>query len=69
LLPDGISFKTTKAGGDRPPEDKTFTFSEIRKVSVDDDTIRLEGGGSWEFVGSLQAVARIEEYIKAGKQR
>jgi hypothetical protein len=69
LLPDGISFKTTRPGGDRPPEDKKLTFGEITKVSLDNDTIRIEGDGSWEFVGPLQVVARIDEHIKAGRQR
>lgn len=69
LVPDGIYFKTTKPGSDRPPEQKKLTFSDIRKVSVDDDSVRIEGDGSWEFIGTVQGVARIEQHIRMGKQK
>jgi len=68
LVADGVMFKTTRPG-DRPPEQQMLTFAAIKKATIDGDKIRLEADDTWEFVAPPDVLRRIEEHVRAGKQK
>ena len=70
LLPDGMRFKTTKPCPDtKADEEKQFTFANIKKFALEDERLRIEAEDkNWDFVGPPNALARIEQHVKAGKQ-
>ena len=71
LLPDGMRFKTTKPCPDtKADEEKQFTFANIKKFALEDERLRIEAEDkNWDFVGPPDALARVEQHIKAGKDK
>ena len=69
LLSDGLRFKTTKPCQDaKANEVKLFTFKTMKKFSLEDERLRIEADDrNWDFVGSPEALARIDQHIKAAK--
>ena len=70
LLPDGLRFKSTKPCADtKADEDKQFTFKTMKKFALEDERLRIEDDKNWDFVGPPEALARIDQHIKAAKGR
>ena len=71
LLPDGMHFKTTRPCPDtKADEEKQFTFPNIKKFALEDERLRIEAEDkNWDFVGPPNALARVEQHIRAGKDK
>jgi hypothetical protein len=69
LLPEGMRFKTTRPCPDtKADEDKLFTFKTMKKFALEDERLRIEADDkNWDFVGPPEALARIDQHIKAAK--